>query len=284
MQAVNSSLKPYWKIRECLTVCNCLLLYNNGIVVPPALRRETLTVRGGEESDEDESIRLVARCEVREFVENCREYAKGSRPKREPWTLLLYPNFHGNKWELIYLSWEVNTTYWWVLKISRSATSTHVIAMLKMIFSRHGLPEVIYSDNGPLSEFAQIAESYGFHRITSIPHYPQSNGEVEHMVQILKRMLKKSGDPYLGFSISSNSWCGLSPSEICMWRRLRYSSLLPGLTFQNFEKWIRSWNIDCDNRQIFLTILRFVSGLMDKQSKVELYVLQNRILSKLQST
>ena len=75
-----------------------------------------------------------------------------------------------------------------VIKLT-STTSTHVIAMLKTIFSRHRIPEIVCSDNGPQfssSEFEQFAKSYRFRQVTSSPHYPQSNGGVERMVQTVK--------------------------------------------------------------------------------------------------
>ena len=40
--SIESSLKPYWKVRGSLNLCDDLLLYNSRIVVPPSLRRETM--------------------------------------------------------------------------------------------------------------------------------------------------------------------------------------------------------------------------------------------------
>ena len=42
--SIHNSLKPYWKVRGSLTLCDGILLYNNRIVVPTALRKETLTL------------------------------------------------------------------------------------------------------------------------------------------------------------------------------------------------------------------------------------------------
>ena len=36
---------PYYKFKDNLSVCNDLLLYNNRIVVPKSLRKETLQKR-----------------------------------------------------------------------------------------------------------------------------------------------------------------------------------------------------------------------------------------------
>ena len=67
-----------------------------------------------------------------------------------------------------------------VIKLN-STTSKAVISSLKSIFSRHGVPSVLLSDNGPQfdsSEMKQFANTYAFQHITSSPHYPQSNGLV----------------------------------------------------------------------------------------------------------
>ena len=74
-----------------------------------------------------------------------------------------------------------------------STTSTSVIRALKAVFARHGIPEVVRSDNGPqysFQEFVSFASLYEFSHITSSPRFPQSNGQVERTVKTVKRMLK----------------------------------------------------------------------------------------------
>ena len=71
-----------------------------------------------------------------------------------------------------------------------SAVSKHVntidtILKMKRVFSRHGIPDIVFSDNGPQfdsNEFRDFAADWGFQHITSSPKYPQSNGEVERAV------------------------------------------------------------------------------------------------------
>ena len=51
-------------------------------------------------------------------------------------------------------------------------TSKEVISHTKSIFSRHGIPEVVVSDNGPqfsAEEFTLFAREYNFTHITSSP-------------------------------------------------------------------------------------------------------------------
>ncbi len=83
-----------------------------------------------------------------------------------------------------------------VTKLSATTTLT-VISVLKTMFARHGILEVVRSDNGPQyssHKFAVFADSYGFQHCTSSPHFPQSNGQAERTVQTVKRLMSSSSD------------------------------------------------------------------------------------------
>ena len=74
---------------------------------------------------------------------------------------------------------------------------------MKSSFLRFGIPEEIFSDNGPQytsGEFCEFAKIYNF-RHTSSPEYPQRNRLAERTIQTVKNTLKKarccSEDPYL---------------------------------------------------------------------------------------
>ena len=73
-----------------------------------------------------------------------------------------------------------------VIKLT-STTSAAVIRALKSVFSRHGIPETVQSDNGP--QYSWFANSYEFNHVTSSPRFPQSSGQVERTVQTVKRLL-----------------------------------------------------------------------------------------------
>ena len=98
---------------------------------------------------------------------------------------------------------------------------------VKAVFSRHGIPESVRSDNGPQfssQEFAKFAAVYGFKHTTSSPYFPQSNGLAERAVQTVKNILKGNQDPYLAILMYRStplSWCGLSPAQLLMGRQLR---------------------------------------------------------------
>ena len=87
-----------------------------------------------------------------------------------------------------------------------STTTTAVIKKLKEEFSRHGIPETVFTDNGPqfvCKEFREFSNEWEFEHLTSSPRYPQSNGKVENSVKTRKLLMKKAflskADVHLAF-------------------------------------------------------------------------------------
>ena len=77
-------------------------------------------------------------------------------------------------------------------------TSEDIILHTNLIFARHGISEVVISDNGPQFAsklYAKFAWQYRFKHITTSSHYPKSNGETEKPVKTVKSLLRKSEDP-----------------------------------------------------------------------------------------
>ena len=113
-----------------------------------------------------------------------------------------------------------------VAYLQSSQSSLETIRALKSIFARHGVPQVVRSDNGPQyssAEFMKFAKDGGFESVTSGPIYPQSNGEVERSVQTIKNLLKKVVDPTKALL----SYCSTplanrySPAELLFGLKLR---------------------------------------------------------------
>ena len=92
---------------------------------------------------------------------------------------------------------EILSTTGLLLQISYHPETVHRYQCnddLKQTFSEHGIPDKLYSNNGPCyssEEFSIFAKKYGFSHITSSPHYPQSNGFVEKMVGVAKNTLER---------------------------------------------------------------------------------------------
>ena len=73
--------------------------------------------------------------------------------------------------------------------------SKSIIEFYKQQFSRHGIPHILISDNGPQlksSEFTEFARTWQFTYVTTSPHHSQSNGKLESTVKIVKSIIKKS--------------------------------------------------------------------------------------------
>ena len=90
---------------------------------------------------------------------------------------------------------DVFSKYFLVRKLLNS-TSAAVCAELSMIVTELGLPHIIRSDNGPCynsKEFQQFLQHYNVTHQTSSPNHPRSNGFVERMVRVAKKLIDKAG-------------------------------------------------------------------------------------------
>ena len=90
---------------------------------------------------------------------------------------------------------DVFSKYFLVRKLVNS-TSAAVCAEIATIVTELGLPHIIRSDNGPCynsKEFQQLLQHYNITHHTSSPHHPRSNGFVERMVGVAKKLMDKAG-------------------------------------------------------------------------------------------
>ena len=244
-QRVPLHLTPYWKVKDNLTICNNLLLYNSRIVIPKSLQRETLqSIHSGHLGIEKCKKRATTSVwwpgvtqHILQMVQNCGACIKESRQGKEPLVISDLPKY---PWQVVGTDlFELNkrnyllvvdyfSRYPEVIQVT-STTSPTIISALKSVFLRHGIPEIVRSANGPQyssTEFLSFASSYGFQHCTSSPRFPQSNGQAERSVQTVKNLLKKSHDLYtslLSYRATPLSWCDRSPAELSMGRRLRTS-------------------------------------------------------------
>jgi transposase InsO family protein len=106
-------------------------------------------------------------------------------------------------------------------------SSASTIQILKTQFCRHGIPEILRTDNATnytSKENDNFYADYGIKLITSSPGFAQSNGEAERAIQTVKRMWKKCIDKQLAllnYRASPLESCGMSPAELLQSRKLR---------------------------------------------------------------
>ena len=98
----------------------------------------------------------------------------------------------------------------------KDTNSTAVIKFMKGQFSRHGIPDVLISDNGPQftsREFSEFATQWEFQHVTSSPYHPKSNGKAESAVKVVKNLFKKAQrdnkDPWLSLDYGNNPTTGM---------------------------------------------------------------------------
>ena len=117
------------------------------------------------------------------------------------------------------------------LKPVSSATSSVTIEQLRSIFSTHGLPEVLVTDNGTSFtsvEFQEFMKNNGINHVKSAPYHPASNGLAEKAVQTLKGSMKKYSPDNLNtqlvrflfrYRITPHSTTGVvAPAELLLGR------------------------------------------------------------------
>ena len=74
-----------------------------------------------------------------------------------------------------------------------TTTAEKTIAELRRVFTTHGLPEQLVSDNRAQFTsdiFQQFLKENGIKHVRSAPHHPSTNGEAERFVQTFKHVIK----------------------------------------------------------------------------------------------
>ena len=121
------------------------------------------------------------------------------------------------------------------VEVMSTTSAKSTIPKLDAIFARHGIPEVVKSDNGPpfnSQDFRNFASYSGFHHRKITPLWPQANGGAERMMATLKKaiqtahMEKKAWKQELysflrNYRATPHSTTGVSPAEALFKRKLR---------------------------------------------------------------
>ena len=122
---------------------------------------------------------------------------------------------------------------WLEVKVVSSATSSVTMQHLRSIFSTHGLPEILVSDNGSCftsHEFGQFMRNNGIRHICTAPYHPASNGQAERAVKIVKQALKNCTKDAVEtqlsrflfhYRLTPQTTTGVSPAELLLRRRPR---------------------------------------------------------------
>ena len=244
----DSVFQPYKLRRLELRVQDGCVLWGSRVVVPqvareavikilheahPGISRMKSLARGivwwpGIDKDLEEK---VAACEARQVNH------------KSPTPVLLHPwEFPSRPWSRVHVDFAGPflgkqfiilvdaSTKWLGVGIVASPSSQQAVKFLRSVFSTHGLPDILVSDNGSAfssSEFEEFVKRNGFRHIRVAPYHPASNGAAERAVQTLKEYLSKTrGDLdtrlsrfLFQYRLTPHTSTGSSPAELLFGRR-----------------------------------------------------------------
>lgn len=249
---VPSEVRPYWAFRDELFLAYGLLWKSDRIVIPSSMRKEMLRcVHIGHLGIEKCKLRVREsmfwpniNTQLEDYISNCQACLTFKNENRKEtliphdvpsraWSKIGVDVFHFNG-EKYLIGVDYYSKYVEIAKLN-TLTSEAIILELKNIFSRHGIPDIVMSDNGPefkSYKFQNFSTQWCFQHVTSSPLYAQSNGQVERTIQTMKNMLKKTSEQKSEFRLALLEYLNTpishklaSPSELLNNRKLR--SIIP---------------------------------------------------------
>ena len=250
-------IAPYWQYREALYALEGVIMYEDRVIIPPALRKIVLenlhAAHQGVSSMEVRARTIVfwpgMTSDIHRVRLACTECNKNapshgpipsvpSTPPKSPFESVFadFFDFGGRH----YLVVGDRLSGWVEIYSSTSGTprggATGLIGNLRAFFATFGVPEELSSDGGP--EFTAGITSEFFlrwgvrHRISSA-YNPQSNGRAEVAVKSAKRLLRLNTGPtgslnsdrllraLLQLRNTPDPDCNLSPAQIIFGKPLR---------------------------------------------------------------
>lgn len=182
------------------------------------------------------------------------------------------------------------TSKWAEVEIDNYAlTSSSTIHQLEKMFTQHGYPSIMVSNNASIfhsEEFSEYCIKNGIHQKFIAPNYPATNGLAERNVQTLKRRLtamqedpvplKNKLQTILRYYCVTPLTSGKSLAELYLQRKLRFSldAIFPRYksSTSSLDK-IRTRTLS-EGQRVIVCIFqnnRFIRSLGEIKQKVGIY-------------
>lgn len=238
-------LTPFFAVRDTLTVHDGIIMKGERLFIPLSMRKDTQMRLHSAHLGKDSMLRRAREliywpgmsADIIQIAEACEVCQKASpRQAREP----LMPHERGEHpfqkagvdlFSIANRNYMVLVDYlsgFWEVDFLPSTNTSTIIMKLKAHFARHGIPEILISDNAQFvsREFNEFTASWGITLKTSSPGHSQSNGKTESAVKAAKTMMKKctNSDHYLALLELRNTPVqnlNLSPAQMALSRRTR---------------------------------------------------------------
>ena len=270
-------IAQYWDYRHGLNVMDGVILYNDRIIIPSALReRVLLNLHSAHQGVTSMSSRALATvfwpgitASIEKARNNCRTChrnapSQAKLPPTEPslpkvpFEMICSDFFQlaGNHYLVV-----VDRLSGWPevvqVKIGNGpAGAKRLCQALRQVFATFGVPEEISTDGGPefiADETKDFFSRWGVKHRLSSSYFPQSNGRAELAVKATKRLLEDNIGPngdlntdkvvcaLLQHRNTPDRDCSLSPAEILFGRPLRDGMPLVRKSTMIFDnKYVRS--------------------------------------------
>ncbi|VDH89859.1 Hypothetical predicted protein [Mytilus galloprovincialis] len=253
-----------FRFREELSVIDGVLLKGSRIVIPDKLRKQTLQLaHEGHQGIVKTKLRLREKVwwpgidqDAENLVKSCRAcQVVGPVPKQEPIKRTQLPDgpwqdlcadlmgpFPTGEYVFVVVDYY---SRWQEVAILKSVTTDKIIRSLDMMFSHHGIPISLKTDNGPQftsKEFYNYLSENGVIHNRSTPYWPQANGEVERQNRTLLKAFRTANAEnrdwrkeipkfLLAYRSTPHSTTGKSPAELLFNRKIR--TKLPEINAEN---------------------------------------------------
>lgn len=241
-------IKPYKPVRnELTTTTQGIILRGTRIVLPAALQQRAIDIAHETHLGMEKTKALIRGKiwfpQIDQRIKNtieqcisCQAVGQANRPEplrmtempESPWSTL-HVDFYGPLPSSEYLLVVVDRySRFPEVEIVHSTRASVVIPKLDKIFSVHGIPDTLISDNGPPfngDHYARYLNALGIQAKYSTPYWPQGNAIVERFMRPLGKALKTAkleGRPWrqelsrflLQYRITPHCTTGVPPSEL----------------------------------------------------------------------
>lgn len=248
---VHPEAKPYYQVRDELYLSQGCVCFNQRLVIPKAcqsdvLQRLHMSHRGialsksvarqsiywpGLSKDIEKMVMACEICQRHQKAHPHQPLLDRDIPDR-PWQRIAMDFFHHNG--LTYLLVIDCFSKFIEVKKMHTTAANDLTEALSDIYARFGAPSEVISDNGPPFDsfhFRNFNRQWDINHVTSSPHYPRANGQVERAVQTVKSHMTKTLEQGKDINVvlldyRTTPINGMqTPAELLMGRRLK--ALLP---------------------------------------------------------
>ncbi|XP_055615386.1 uncharacterized protein K02A2.6-like [Toxorhynchites rutilus septentrionalis] len=272
----NDAIKKFTPFKDELYCCRELLLRGERLIVPNSLQKRVLRLAHiGHPGIERSKQRLRSKVwwpTMDRDVEKARTTRTilGPLPSGESLLVIIDP----------YSRYKV-------IEVMRQTTTSDIIARLRPLFMRLGVPKILLTDNArnfTSNEMEDFCGEFGLTLRHTTPYWPQANGEVERQNRNILNILriaelnqsdwKKDLEEYnYVYALTSHPATGYSPAEILFGRKFR--DWIPQLSHssQGLNDEVR----DNDRRYKFKSKVHYDAVKRTKESNLRI---DDRVLMK----